>query len=101
MQLEIVPIAVRPSLLNGLSEQMVVGHYENTYGNAVRMLNDVRRELAALGADTPPYRLRGLKRMNMGLEGDDHERAQVSSGDDVRRGPKHPFDCEARGNAVR
>jgi superoxide dismutase, Fe-Mn family len=69
MQLEIVPIAVRPSLLNGLSEQMVVGHYENTYGKAVRMLNAVRRELAALGADTPPYCLRGLKREELSLMG--------------------------------
>jgi len=46
MQLEIAPIAVRPSMLNGLSEQMVVGHYENTYGNAVRTLNAVCGELA-------------------------------------------------------
>ena len=61
MQQEIAPIAVRPSTLTGISEQMVVSHYENTYGNAVRTLNFVRRELAALDAGTPPYRLRGLK----------------------------------------
>ncbi len=61
MQQEIVPIAVRPSTLSGISEQMVVSHYENIYGNSVRMLNSVRRELAALHAGTPPYRLRGLK----------------------------------------
>jgi superoxide dismutase, Fe-Mn family len=61
MQQEIAPIAVRPSTLTGISEQMVVSHYENAYGNAVRTLNSVRRELAALDAGTPPYRLRGLK----------------------------------------
>src|SRR5207253_7362794 len=69
MQQEIAPIAVRVSLLNGMSEQMVLGHYENTYGNAVRTLNAVRRELAALDAETPPYRLGGLKREELSLMG--------------------------------
>ena len=69
MSQEIAPIAVRPSTLNGLSEQMVVCHYENHYGNAVRTLNAVRRELAALDASTPPYRLRGLKREELSLMG--------------------------------
>src|SRR5262249_25782726 len=69
MRLEIAPIAVRPSMLNGLSEQMVVGHYENTYGNAVRTLNAVCGELATLDAGTPPYRLRSLKREELSLMG--------------------------------
>jgi len=69
LQQEIAPIAVRPSVLNGISEQMVISHYENTYGNAVQMLNTVRRELAALDAETPPYRLGGLKREELSLMG--------------------------------
>src|SRR3989442_9679348 len=69
MPQEIAPIAVRPSTLNGISEHMVVSHYENNYGNAVRALNAVRRELAALDAGTPPYRLRGLKRDELSLMG--------------------------------
>jgi len=69
MQQEIAPIAVRPSTLSGISEQMVVSHYENDYGNAVRTLNAVRRELAALDADTTPHRLRGLKREELSLTG--------------------------------
>jgi Fe-Mn family superoxide dismutase len=69
MQQEIAPIAVRPSTLNGISERMIVSHYENNYGNAVRTLNAVRRELAALDAGTPPYRLRGLKREELSLMG--------------------------------
>ena len=64
---EIAPIAVRPSTLNGLSERMVVSHYENNYGKAVRTLNAVRRELAGLAASTLPYRLRGLKREELSL----------------------------------
>jgi Fe-Mn family superoxide dismutase len=61
--------SVRPSTLSGISEQMVVSHYENAYENGVRTLNAVRRELAALGAETPPYRLGGLKREELSLMG--------------------------------
>src|SRR5262249_27652285 len=66
---EIAPLAVRPSLLSGISEQTVVSHYEHVYGNAVRALNAVRRELAALDEGAPPYRLNGLKGEEMSLMG--------------------------------
>ncbi len=62
MQQEITPIAVRPWILNGISERLIVSHYENHYGDAVRTLNAIRAELAALDARTPGYRLRALKR---------------------------------------
>src|SRR5215813_2252136 len=64
---EIAPIAVRPSTLSGISERMIVSHYENNYGSAVRALNAVRCELATLDASTSPYRLRGLKREELSL----------------------------------
>jgi superoxide dismutase, Fe-Mn family len=69
MPKEIAPIGVRPSTLTGISEQTVVSHYENHYGNAVRALNDIRRELAALDADAPPNRLGRLKREELQLMG--------------------------------
>ena len=69
MQQEVMPIPVRPSTLSGISEPMLVSHYEKNYGNAVRMLKAVCRELAALDAGTPPYRLRGLKREELSLIG--------------------------------
>jgi superoxide dismutase, Fe-Mn family len=69
MLAEITPIAVRPSTLSGISEQMIVSHYENNYGNAVQALNAVQRELASLDGDIPPYRLRGLKREELALMG--------------------------------
>ena len=69
MPQEIAPMAMRPSTLSGLSERMVVGHYEEHYGNTVRALNDVRRELAALDAETPPSRLGRLKREELSLMG--------------------------------
>ena len=59
---EIRPIAVRPWTLNGLSERMLVSHYESNYGGAVRTLNAIRRELAGLEPGAPGYRLRALKR---------------------------------------
>jgi superoxide dismutase, Fe-Mn family len=62
MHQPIAPIAVRPWTLNGISERMIVSHYENNYGGAVRTLNAVRAELATLDAGTPAYRLRALKR---------------------------------------
>ena len=58
----IAPIQVRPWTLNGISERMLVSHYENNYGGAVRALNAIRRELAELDDGTPPYRVRALKR---------------------------------------
>src|SRR5215468_6463440 len=59
---EIAPIAVRPWTLNGLSERLLVNHYEHHYGSAVRTLNAVRRELASLDAGAPDYRIGALKR---------------------------------------
>jgi len=62
MEQPVAPIAVRPWTLNGMSERLIVSHYENDYGGAVRTVNAVRRELAALDAGAPGYRLRALKR---------------------------------------
>jgi hypothetical protein len=62
MYQEITPIPVRPWTLNGLSEQLVVSHYENNYGAAVRTVNAIRAELGTLEARAPGYRLRALKR---------------------------------------
>jgi len=62
MRQEILPIPVRPWTLNGLSERLIVSHYENHYGDAVRALNAVSGELAAVDVGTPGYRLRALKR---------------------------------------
>jgi len=61
MRQEITPIPVRPWTLNGVSERLIVSHYENNYGAAVRTLNAVRGERAGLDAGAPGYRLRALK----------------------------------------
>jgi len=62
MNQPIAPIPVRPWTLNGMSERLIVSHYENNYGGAVRTLNAIRSELAGLDARAPGYRVRALKR---------------------------------------
>src|SRR5215472_2718879 len=63
MRQTIAPIPIRPWMLNGISERMLVSHYENDYGTAVRSLNEIREELADLDLATArTYRVRALKR---------------------------------------
>jgi superoxide dismutase, Fe-Mn family len=63
MRQTITPIPIRPWMLNGISERMLVSHYENDYGTAVRDLNEIREELGALDLTTARgYRVRALKR---------------------------------------
>src|SRR5437660_9424630 len=62
MHQDITPIAVRPWTLNGITERMIVSHYENNNGGAVRTLNALRSELAGLPTGMPGHRIRALKR---------------------------------------
>src|SRR5215469_18298342 len=63
MRQTIAPIPIRPWMLNGISERILVSHYENDYGTAVRSLNEIRGELADLDLATArSYRVRALKR---------------------------------------
>src|SRR5690349_13700600 len=62
MRQPIAPIPVRPWTLNGISERMLVSHYENDYGKAVRKLNEIRAHLAASREDSNHLWLAALKR---------------------------------------
>jgi superoxide dismutase, Fe-Mn family len=64
---QIAPIPVRPWTLNGLSERLLVSHYEHHYGSAVRTLNAVQNELARLDARTPDHQIGALKREELAL----------------------------------
>ncbi len=56
------PISFKPPRLKGLSARLIASHYENNYGGAVRRLNAIHGELAALDpAAAPGFRLNGLK----------------------------------------
>src|SRR3982751_3198714 len=60
-KIRVMPI--NPAALRGLSEKLIRSHHENNYAGAVRRLNAIRTQLAALPfASTPGYVLNGLKR---------------------------------------
>jgi len=52
-----------PSRLKGLSERLIVSHYENNYGGAVKRLNTICDQLASLDLTSAPvFVINGLKR---------------------------------------
>ncbi len=61
----VVPLSFDPKKLRGLSEQLIRSHHENNYGGAVRNLNRVERDLAALPLDAPGYRVAGLRQREL------------------------------------
>src|SRR5215813_8114748 len=57
------PLLLKPQWMNGLSERLLVSHYVNNYGGALRRLNAIRARLAGLDwARTPVFEINGLKR---------------------------------------
>jgi Fe-Mn family superoxide dismutase len=57
------PLSCDPTKLKGLSEKLIVSHYENNYGGAVKRLNAITDQLANLDfAASPVYVINGLKR---------------------------------------
>ena len=57
------PLACDPTRINGMSEQLIVSHYENNYGGAVRRLSAIATQLAELDfATAPVFVINGLKR---------------------------------------
>lgn len=63
MDARIQPLNFDPATLHGLSEKLLRSHHQNNYGGAVKRLNAVRSQLAALAfATAPGFQLNGLKR---------------------------------------
>jgi Fe-Mn family superoxide dismutase len=57
------PLSCDPAKLKGLSEKLIVSHYENNYGGAVKRLNAIAERLAELDfAAAPVFLINGLKR---------------------------------------
>src|SRR3989442_11055852 len=57
------PLSCEPTKLKGLSEKLIVSHYENNYGGAVKRLNAITAQLAELDvAKAPGFVINGLKR---------------------------------------
>ncbi|MEN3376120.1 MAG: superoxide dismutase, Fe-Mn family [Hyphomicrobiales bacterium] len=64
------PLLLKPHRMNGLSEQLLVSHYENNYGGALQRLNAILARLAALDwARTPVFEINGLKREELNAAG--------------------------------
>jgi superoxide dismutase, Fe-Mn family len=63
MTYEIKPLSCNPSKLKGLSEKLIVSHYENNYSGAVKRLNAISAQLESLDfASAPVFVINGLKR---------------------------------------
>ena len=57
------PLSCDPSRIRGMSERMIISHYENNYGGAVKRLNLIEEKLAELDfASAPGFLINGLKR---------------------------------------
>ena len=57
------PLSCDPSRVRGMSERMIVSHYENNYGGAVKRLNLIDERLAELDfGNAPGFLINGLKR---------------------------------------
>ena len=63
MTYAIKPLSCDPKKLKGLSEKLIVSHWENNYGGAVKRLNAIGAQLASLDfATAPVFMVNGLKR---------------------------------------
>ncbi len=58
----VVPLPFDPKALKGLSEKLLVSHHDNNYAGAVKRLNQIEQEIAALPKDAAPFKMGSLKR---------------------------------------
>ncbi len=66
MPYELKPLSCDPGAIASMSEKIIVSHYENNYGGAVKRLNAIEGQLAALDwATAPIFVVNGLKREQM------------------------------------
>jgi superoxide dismutase, Fe-Mn family len=57
------PLSFDPQRIKGLSEKLLVSHYENNYGGAVKRLSAITAQIAELDfAKAPGFVINGLKR---------------------------------------
>ena len=63
MTFNMKPLGCDPARIKGMSERLIVSHYENNYGGAVKRLNLIEEKLAELDyASAPGFVVNGLKR---------------------------------------
>jgi Fe-Mn family superoxide dismutase len=63
MTIDVRPLLFKPHRLNGLSDKLLLSHYENNYGGALRRLNAIQARLSAFDwAAAPVFEINGIKR---------------------------------------
>jgi superoxide dismutase, Fe-Mn family len=63
MTYQMKPLGCDPQRIKGMSEKLIVSHYENNYGGAVKRLSLIEEQLAGIDFNTAPgYLINGLKR---------------------------------------
>ncbi len=63
MPYQMKPLSCDPARIRGMSEPLIISHYENNYGGAVKRLNAIDERLAELDfASAPGFVINGLKR---------------------------------------
>jgi len=63
MDLQLRPLALDSTQLDGLSARLITSHHENNYAGAVKRLNAIRQQLSKLDwTGTPVFAINGLKR---------------------------------------
>ena len=63
MTYRVKPLSCDPAKIKGMSERLIVSHYENNYGGAVKRLNLIDEQLAGLDYPTAAgFLVNGLKR---------------------------------------
>ena len=63
MTYEAKPLSLDPKAIKGISEKVLVSHYENNYSGAVKRLNAITAQLAELDfSKVPVFMINGLKR---------------------------------------
>lgn len=63
MSYDVKPLPFDPKSVKGLSEKILVSHHDNNYAGAVKRLNAITEQLAALDyAKAPVFMVNGLKR---------------------------------------
>lgn len=66
MPYELKSLSCNPGAISGMSEKIIVSHYENNYGGAVKRLNAIEVQLAGLDwAAASVFAINGLKREQM------------------------------------
>ena len=63
MTFQMKPLSCDPAHIKGMSERLIVSHYENNYGGAVKRLNLIQEKLAELDySNAAGFLINGLKR---------------------------------------